>query len=172
MVWKGVDGPAPARAGAVPVYEGQRALSLARLARWDRCGPLWAAMGRYGLQWAAMGRYGPPCAARCGKWFTAPRPRSRELGTCTRANGLSPWPAWPAGAVMGRYGPLWAAGPAGAAGTGAPERPNLYTVSRGNSANSRVTAFGRRYVTEFPGHICAPSKHFVTHSGMLFANAL
>ena len=35
--------------------------------------------------------------------------RARELGTCGRANGLSPWPAWPTGAAMGRYGPLWAA---------------------------------------------------------------
>ena len=35
--------------------------------------------------------------------------RARELGTRTRANGLSPWPAWPTGAAMGRYGPLWAA---------------------------------------------------------------
>ena len=35
--------------------------------------------------------------------------RARELGTGVRANGLSPWPAWPAGATMGRYGPLWAA---------------------------------------------------------------
>ena len=35
--------------------------------------------------------------------------RARELGTCTRENGLSPWPAWPAGAAMGRYGPQWAA---------------------------------------------------------------
>ena len=35
--------------------------------------------------------------------------RARELGTCSRGNGLSPWPAWPTGAAMGRYGPLWAA---------------------------------------------------------------
>ena len=35
--------------------------------------------------------------------------RARELGTSSRANGLSPWPAWPTGAVMGRYWPLWAA---------------------------------------------------------------
>ena len=39
--------------------------------------------------------------------------RARELGTATRANGLSPWPAWLRG-PMGRYGPLWAAmGPNG-----------------------------------------------------------
>ena len=38
--------------------------------------------------------------------------RARELGTCARANGLSPWPAWPAEAAMGRYGPL---GPLGRA---------------------------------------------------------
>ena len=35
--------------------------------------------------------------------------RARELGTGGRANRLSPWPAWPTGAAMGRYGPLWAA---------------------------------------------------------------
>ena len=35
--------------------------------------------------------------------------RARELGTGGRANGLSPWPAWPTGAAMGRYGPLRAA---------------------------------------------------------------
>ena len=34
--------------------------------------------------------------------------RARELGTVTQEKGLSPWPAWPAGAAMGRYGPLWA----------------------------------------------------------------
>ena len=45
-------------------------------------------------------------------WKVVHRPapaRARELGTGTRANGLSPWPAWPTGAAMGRYGPLWAA---------------------------------------------------------------
>ena len=34
--------------------------------------------------------------------------RAREMFPSSRANGVSPWPAWPAGAVMGRYGPLWA----------------------------------------------------------------
>ena len=46
--------------------------------------------------------------------------RARELGTCTRGHGVSPWPAWPAGAAMGRYGPQWTAmgrnGPLCAAG--------------------------------------------------------
>ena len=46
---------------------------------------------------------------RCPKDPVRPAPaRARELGTCGRANGLSPWPAWPTGAAIGRYGPLWA----------------------------------------------------------------
>ena len=47
---------ARARAGAGHVCPGERAVSLARLARWGRYGPLWATMDRYGPQWAAMGR--------------------------------------------------------------------------------------------------------------------
>ena len=34
--------------------------------------------------------------------------RAREMFPSSRANGVSPWPAWPAGAAMGRYGPLGA----------------------------------------------------------------
>ena len=83
LVRKVVHGPAPARAGAGHGYPGGRAVSLARLARWGRYGPLWAAMGRYGPQWAPMGRYWPLWAARCN---------------C--------WPLWTA---LGRSGPLWAA---------------------------------------------------------------
>ena len=49
LVRKVVHGPAPARAGAGHGYPGGRAVSLARLARWGRYGPLWAAMGRFGL---------------------------------------------------------------------------------------------------------------------------
>ena len=52
---------------------------------------------------------GPFARSWCGKWFTAPRPRAPELGTVSREDGLSPWPAWPVGAAMGSYGPLWAA---------------------------------------------------------------
>ena len=63
---------------------------------------------------------------------------ARELGTCTRANGLSPWPAWPAGAVMGHYGPLLTAmgrygplGPLGPLGRARPSEPTYTQFPEG-----------------------------------------
>ena len=80
------------------MWPGQRAVSLARLARWGRCGPLWAAMGRNGPLWAAMGRYGP-LGATVG--------RRRPLWTALDRSG----PLW---AAFGRSGPLGPLRPAGA----------------------------------------------------------
>ena len=79
--------------------------------------------------------------------------RAREMFPSTRANGVSPWPAWPAGAVMGRYGPLWATmdrnGPQWAAiGRGAQllsavDRSGALWTALGRSGQLSAAALGR-----------------------------
>ena len=94
------------------MYAGQRAVSLARLARWGRYGPLRAAMGRNGAQWGAiaMGRNGSLWAARRNCW--PPWAALDRSGPLWAALGSSR-PLWAAGATAARWealgflGPLW-----------------------------------------------------------------